>query len=398
MSRRSIFCYVFCFCIIFTTGCWDRKELNDRAIWLATGFDFDEKKDLQFSGQIVVPSLMQSQNGGGGAAKEFLTISSNGKNVNDSMQNIQEKLSRKEFSGQRRVVFFGEEFAKHGIKNHLDVNSRSHEVSIRTDVFVVKEGTAKEALNLNYPLEKPPATATIKAHKEAGGRGDKAFLNFLIAANSDGIRPTLPVVEMGNFDDGENKGQESSSKSILRLAGLAIFNEELELIGYLNNQENRHFLWVMGNLKNMTISAPVKDGSASLNLTKLKSDIVPEISRNKKLRFVVKLTGEGSLLENNSNLDLVEPKNIKDMQRKFEKRVKKQIHKTITKAQKEYGEDIFGFGETIRKKHPGQWKSLNKEWDNLFSEAEVSVQVNLKIKRIGMTGPSLLYKESEIKK
>lgn len=82
------------------------------------------------------------------------------------MQNMQSKLSREAFLGQRRVIFFGEEFAKRGLIKGIHSNNRESEVSIWTDVFVVKGGTAKEALNPSTPLEKPPGIASLKKHEQ----------------------------------------------------------------------------------------------------------------------------------------------------------------------------------------------------------------------------------------
>lgn len=399
MKRRHIICFVLVFSLFFTSGCWDRKELNDRAIWLATGWDVGEKGGIQFSGQMVVPSNMQTQNGGGGSmGKGYFTILASGKNARDSIQNMQVKLSREAFFGQRRVTFFGEEFAKRGLKNELDTISRSADVSLRNDVFVVKGGTAKEMLNLSYPLENISVEAASKENIQTGGIGDASYLHFLIAANSEGIRPTLPAIEIGNSQDEENSGQENPSNTkLFRVVGAAIFDQNLKLLGFLNIDENRVLLWVMGILKKNTITVSLKDGSASLNLTKMGSKIVPELSRNNKIRFTVTLTGEGSLSENNSNLDVMQSQNIEHLQNILEKQSKKQVLQTISKVQKEYGTDIFGFGEAIHKKDPHEWKSLKKNWDQTFSEADVSVKVNLTIRRIGLTGPSLLFKESEIK-
>lgn len=396
MSSKCIFSYVLCLSLLFTSGCWDRKELSDLALWLATGWDVGEEDNIQVTGQIIIPSSMQSQNGGGNMGKEFFTVSAKGGNLQDTMQNLQVKLSRQAFFGQRRVVYFGEEFAKLGLKDKLDANTRQHDVSIRTDIFVVKGGTGKEVLNLSYPLEKPPAVAALKEHKELGGRGDTAFLYFLIAANSEGIRPTIPAVEIGKSQNGENENKEDPSNSIIRVAGVAIFDHELKMVGYLNNQENKHLLWILGILKNLTVTAPIKDGNTSILLKRLDSKIIPKITKNNQIKFTVELTGEGDLLENNTVLDPAKPEDLKLIENNSEKVAKKQVLQTIKKVQKEYGLDIFGFGEVVHKKKPQQWKSLKTNWDNTFAEADISVKVNLKIKQIGFTRSTLLKKESEI--
>lgn len=398
MIRKFSLSLFICFFLIITSGCWDRKELNERALWLATGWDVGKKENIQLSGQIVIPSNMQSQSGGSSGATEYFTISAEGKNVNDATQNIQTKLSRESFPGHRRVIFFGEEFAKRGIKHQIDANTRGSDVSLRTDVFVVKGATALEALDIPDPLEKPSAVASIKGHEEYGGRGDISLVNFLITANSDGIRPTLPVIVIAKTQSGNSTKDQKSSEDILTIGGLAVFNKDLKLIGFLNNSENRTYLWIRELLKKLSITVPIKEGNASLILTKIKSEIISELSRDNQVKIIVKLSGEGAVLENNTNLDLNDPKNVHYLQKEFENYSRKKAINTIKKVQNKYGQDIFGFGEEIHKKYPHKWNELRKDWDKHFLDADITVAVNLNIQRIGMTGPSVLLKESEIKK
>lgn len=387
--------FILCMVVIFTSGCWDRKELNERALWLATGWDVGKKENIQLSGQIVIPSSMLSESGGGGT-KEFFTISAEGKNVNDTMQKLQAKISRESFTGHRRVIFLGEEFAKRGLKEQLDANTRGADVGLRADMFVVKGATALEALNLSDPLEKPPAVATIKGHEEYGGRGDLSFVNFLVAANTPGTSPSLPVIEIGEYQSGHSSGK--NSERILEIVGLAVFNQDLKLVGYLNNLENRAFLWITGYLKKLSLTIPYNEGNASLILTEIKSKIIPKKGIDNKIHFVVQLTGEGAILENNTNEDLNDPKNIQKLRKAFEKAEQKRALNTIMKVQKKYGQDIFGFGDYVHKKYPHEWKSLRNDWNKHFSEADISVAVHLEIKRVGMIGPPILLKESEIEK
>ena len=55
--------FVLCISLLFLSGCWDRKELNDRAIWLATGWDAAENGGVEISGQIVIPANIATQSG-----------------------------------------------------------------------------------------------------------------------------------------------------------------------------------------------------------------------------------------------------------------------------------------------------------------------------------------------
>ncbi|MBV7507805.1 Ger(x)C family spore germination protein [Bacillus sp. sid0103] len=400
MKKKNILHLVFCFSFFFISGCWDSKELNERAIWLASGYDSAKNNGVEISGQIVIPSNMQTQGGSGGATeKGFFTISASGKNPMDCLDNIQLKLPRELFTGQRRVIILGEQFARRGLKKMMDANQRSPEVSLRTDIFVIKGATAKEALSLTNPLEKPPATAALSIHEESGGRGNTTYLNFMSAANSDGLRPTLPVLEFSSSQNGKKAGKVGSANPpLLRVAGVAIFDQNLKMRGLLNMEENKHMLWVMGILKKFTISIAKKDSNASLQLNRISSKIKPHISHHNQIKFIVTLKGEGSLRESNSNLDVQYHNNLKQREKEFETYAQKQVQQTIKKVQNEYGLDIFGFGEVIHRKNPKKWKSLKNDWDKKFSEAEITVKADVKITDIGMNGPSLLYKESGVKK
>lgn len=400
MKKIFVICFGICLPFLFLSGCWDRKELNDRAIWLATGWDVAENDGIELSGQIVIPANVQTQGGvGGGAEEGFFTISAKGKNVGDILQNMQTKLPREAFFGQRRVILISEELARRGLKKELDMNNRSPDTSLRTDIFVVRGAKAKEMLTVANPLEKSPAASALKEHQQSGGRGDTAYLKMLIAANREGISPTIPSIEISSSLEGDETGKKDSpNPKLFRLAGVSVFDHNLKMLGFLNADENRNLLWIMGILKKMNISIPKKDGNASINLTKISSKIKPTFSKNNKVSFTVILNGEGALTESNSGLDVEYTGNLNLLEKEFEKQALKRVQKTIAKVQKEYGVDIFGFGELIHKKHPIRWKTLRDNWDQTFSQADISVKANIKIKQIGMDGPSLFFKESEIRK
>jgi len=42
--------------LFLISGCWDRNELNEQAIWLATGWDISESGEIEVSGQVIIPA------------------------------------------------------------------------------------------------------------------------------------------------------------------------------------------------------------------------------------------------------------------------------------------------------------------------------------------------------
>ncbi|KHL93012.1 hypothetical protein QW71_26005 [Paenibacillus sp. IHB B 3415] len=408
MNRKRIVSSCLLISLLFTSGCWDSTEVNDLAIELAWGIDKGQNNDVVISAQAIVPSKISSgQSGGkdgGSQNNPFFVVTSSGMNTLDAVQQMQAKLSRQVFRGHRRVIVIGESMARHGIKDVLDTYTRDPNLKLRTDLFVVKGGTARDFLNISYPLETIPGLGALGEFDQFGTLMEMGFLHFLISASSKGTSPTVPLIKAGlnNGAQVEGEHQDQSSRNDVEgfhLAGTAIFSQELKLVGFLDITEGRIMRWVTGNLQKLTISAqiPEDNGNASLEVNKLGSKIQPVIQGD-HIKFLVTLTGQGAIRENNTRLDLTKMDNINLMQDTFNKHVEESVLRTITKVQKKYGTDIFGFGDSIHNENSSLWKSLKNNWDMEFSKAEVSVKANLTVRRIGVTGPSVHLMDDEIKR
>lgn len=401
MNRRLPGAMAVLLSLFVLAGCWDGVELTDRAIWLATGWDAGKDGKIRLTGQMIIPAKIASSNvggasGGGGAGgggggggtihRGYFAITKEGIGVGDALQAMQSELSRELFTGHRRAILIGEELARQGVKDVFEANIRSARVSIRTDMFVVRGAEAEEALGGHSIFEPIPASAIIKNHRQIGGRGDRAFLDFLIAAKSDGMRPALPVLEFYEppYDRGHKK---------LRMAGLAVFDAKLKLAGFLNLEENRDFLWIRGDLTKRTLSLVRDNGAVSMNLLHMSSKIVPKIGDGGKVHIHVILRANGSLFENNSDFTN-QRSEIKLLEREFERQTERQVLRTIRKVQRKFGADIFGFGEALRRRKPRRWQSLRSDWDRHFSEAEISVSVDLTIQQEGLSEFPAFHKGS----
>ena len=396
MSQHKALCLIPVFSLFFLTGCWDRMELNDLAIELGWGIDQAKNNKVEISAQFIIPSKMgMGQSGRSEAGKTVFIESGTGRDTLEAVQTMQSKLSREVFRGHRRVIVIGEQLARHGLAPVLDTYSRDPDIRLRADALIVKGSTAKQFLEASYPLEDIPALGALKEHMQVGGLGDRSLLNFLIAIMSDGITPTLPVIALSH----NSKAQEQKSVKGFQMVGMAILNKGLKMIGFLNIEEGKSYLWIINHLRKqtVTVTVPQGDGNASLYMTKIDSKIIPIIQGN-TIKCNIVLSGEGIIRENNTNLDLTQSENLALLELLLEKRVEKQAYQTIEKVQKQYGTDIFGFGEVIHQKYPSQWKVLKKNWDNQFKKVEVSVHSNLIIRRVGLTGPSLQVNKNEIKK
>ncbi|MBB6637025.1 Ger(x)C family spore germination protein [Cohnella thailandensis] len=396
--------------LLVTSGCWDSSEVNDIAIELAWGIDAADNNRIRISAQTIVPSKfsggsnMGTGGGGGGKGKPYFVVSSDGLNTLDAVQRMQTKLSRRMFRGHRRVIVIGESMARRGIKEIFDTYSRDPNLKLRTDMFIVKGSTANDLLNVSYPLENIPGLGVLGEYGQMGTPQEVGLLNFLLAATSDGASMCLPTIVIG-MNNASQGAQESEVRSNadkeegFRIAGSGILDKELKLVGFLNLEESRAMRWVTGNLKKLTVSeqVPGEDGNVSIDLQRTRSRIQPAMQGG-RLKIHITLTGRGAIRENNTRLDLTRTANIKELQKALNRHVEETTLRTIMKVQQEYGTDIFGFSDVIRRKDLSLWRSVKDDWEEEFRAAEVTVSANLTVRRIGVTGPALQLNPKEIKK
>ena len=79
------------------------------------------------------------------------------------------------------------------------------------------------------------------------------------------------------------------------------------------------------------------------------------------------------------------------LNRYLEQVIKNQIKLAVCQAQT-LNSDIFGFGDTLRKKYPGQWAELADRWDDIFPTIELDIEVDAKIRRSNMLSQTVRLK------
>lgn len=81
----------------------------------------------------------------------------------------------------------GEELAKIGVKDVIDIYSRYPETPLRSDIFVVKGGLASDFLKSKTPYGNQAVREYYKLHQSHREVADITFLNLLRSVNSDSM-------------------------------------------------------------------------------------------------------------------------------------------------------------------------------------------------------------------
>ncbi|WP_274649501.1 Ger(x)C family spore germination protein [Paenibacillus humicola] len=373
-------CFALLLIVPFATGCWNQKEPNQVAFVIGGAMDLTKDGRLEVSNQIAIPSGLESgqDSGGGSMKKSFRVVSATGKNLFDTAPNLQVQLSRRLFVGHRRVILVGQRLAEHGIGDLLDEFIRNPQSELRSRIFIAKGVQGKNLLSAK-PVFEPLAAESLTNGQAALGLKPFYFHDFLSDVLSEGLQPVLPAFSL------------TASNQIV-FAGMAAMNKDdgLKLAGFLNIEESSYANWITNRQTGFEITSfvPEGKGNVTLNLKSLGSRIRAETVGD-RIRIHVRLTGKGTVVENNTSLNPTKRADLRIIQDELGRVARESVQQMIEKVQKQYKTDIFGFGEHVHWQYPHRWKTLKRNWNKTFPKLDVSVDVKLYGKDPGETGSSV---------
>jgi spore germination protein KC len=354
-----------------TTGCWDRREMDDLALIMGSGVDLTDSGLVEVSYQIALPTGIPSAVKSGGSQKQVVVISAKGNDLQEALGRVQQQMSR--------YVLIGENYARHGLNQIQDLFTRFPETRYNSYVLTAYGATAKEILSAPYPMELIPALAISKIQSSRQSFSVK-FDQFLEAFSSPGTSPVTAAIRI------VRKGTNQESVAIDR-AAVYLGNK---LSGFTEPEELELLRWWIGDPYRLgfTIRAEPEDrdykGTISVKASESEVHVHTKIidghpQAKVKFHTVVKV------VSNNTRLNLDNVKNRKNIEQLFSTKLQERIEGLLTHVQKEMKSDIFSLGEELHIEHPYYWKTIQDSWSEVFPEMKVDVEVEFHIEQLGKT-------------
>lgn len=395
MKRDINLLILYFILIIILTGCWDARELDKLGISLIMGFDIEDEKVL-LTAEVINPTSSQSEsNGGQNISVKY--VQGTGNNIYEAFRDITLKFDRRIFASHNKIIIFGEDFAKIGLVSHIDELFRDREQRETAYILIAKGAKAYEVMGINAGLEQIPAnyvSELVKNIKSNPKTVDVNFVEFLKHYYHHGHNPIAGVIERrGKREINETSQITGTQGYELSVMGSAIFKNE-DLIGYLNGNDTKALNFVLDNITGGIITFPTPVNSKMETKTKLNDLSSVVIIKNKtkndveiidgKIILKAKVKLRSSIGEVVGNIDISKEENIKIMEEACSRAIEEGIKAAVKKVQKDYKLDIFGFGIVLHRKYPKEWKDLESDWDEIFSGAEIRVEVDTHIIRTGL--------------
>jgi spore germination protein KC len=366
---------LFFISICLLTGCWDRRELEERASVLAIAIDQAEEDENLYKMTVQIPIPIKiagsSGQGGGSNADAVKIMSVTGRTVTDASNNLQMRLNQRLFLGHTRVLALSEEIAKEGIQDIMDGFRREPQIRRLLWPIVVK-GKASTLLEVKPELEQIPVVflmGLIENGMKLGRIPDQTLGDYFNQTSNVTMEPFLNYVE--------------ASKKEVTWKGVAVFRGH-KMVGILNRVQS----WALINLRNekpggdIVIPLPnTKNGYVSFRPHFAKTKL--RIHGQDAFSATYHCELQGDIVELTEDLKIPAEQFIVQMQELIKKEMEDRAKKLLLQLQKQYNSDILKLGLTLRAKHYHEyWKKHN--WKEDFRDFPVGVTYTIKLRRLGM--------------
>lgn len=177
--KRMVLAIVSLIVLMSTVGCWNYIEIEDMSIVAGVAID----KGASDGKLLVTAEIVDTKEGSKSSQAGFKMLSLTGETMFDIVRGMISITGKKLFWSHSKAIILSEEIAREGVINIIDWYNRDTETRSDVYIFVSKEKTAQEIINLSSLTESIMAYALAQQMR---------FENSV---------STAPVVEIWDFID-----------------------------------------------------------------------------------------------------------------------------------------------------------------------------------------------------
>nr|NNM89317.1 Ger(x)C family spore germination protein [Bacilli bacterium] len=388
LFKKTTIANILVVCLTFmVNGCYDAAEVNQLAIITASSVDLntrngkpnaDPSKKYLKSLQISIPNQLQSSQSGssggssGSASATFIVVSGVNASPTSAMISAQEKLSRRFFLADRRVIILGEAYAKTGISTILDELVRNPQARLHVYILIAKGTTGKKIIEKAYPLNRLPSDAIVELEESHSFVAvDAVRFIRLMTEGSDAYAMGIRLL------------QHAKSSSIpFLLDHIAVFHRD-RMVGWLSPKESKGFLLLYDHANeiqffSLNVQVPPSQQTVTFRVTQLLSSVQP-ILQHGKLQLMIKLFMKLYVIENGTADNFDHPDAILRLQKCLTQHMQKDIQVTLFALQKRLNVDCLQIGRRVHAFYPTLWHTLSPKWRQVFATLPYKINLNFQI-------------------
>lgn len=371
--------------LLLLGGCMGKRDVEELAFVMGMGLDLGkEPGTYQVTYQIAQPKA----SGGSAAELKNWTVSIEVANPSMSTEKIREILNKHPFVGSARIIIIGEDLARSGINEALDVFQRFYQYR-RTIYLLLAKGDARDVLETQLRTGQLPALSLLGTMQ--GQPGTSTFPitrlgHYFTILGRESQTPLIPVVEK------RKPGEEGISYSAkegkeVHVGGAGVFKDG-KLIDFLNEEETKGYLWLDNEMKNGFIETKGEDGGINASAWILKNSAKFRFTSqdgNMGVTFQIKATVSVNDIKGQKGQR--DPQEwvefLKEIEPMFAQAIEKECRDAVAKS-RGLKADFIGIGRKLEQKDPKYWKEVKEDWDNQFPNFPVSYDIQVVVQNTGL--------------
>lgn len=377
--------------VLTLSGCWDKVEIDEKVfvsvIGINAGTDIDKINELKkikpnepFSDNNIkklkvvyaFPDISQAEAGKGNEAEEK-TLNIDAYSLQDAYSKASSKSSRDISFGHLKLLLLNASIFQYPdvVKEIFDYLERQPAI-VRNIQVIVCDGDVENYIDYSHCMEKNIENYIVGLVRKTGNSGNiiPISLNNLIKNLNDDNNSIVPYMTI----DRENKELNISKACVIK---------NFKFNNTMSNTEVADIKILRGNF-NDGKKVIFKDGHPiDFQINNLQRKIKIISSKDGKLSCNINLSMEGEIKQHYFKENLLDKGVLEELEKDFNESLSEELERIIKVTQSKYTVDLIGIGDYLRKYHFRTWNKVKGDWDDVYKNIPITVNVNMNIRRIG---------------
>lgn len=388
LIRQVLLMMLLVFAAMLISGCWDRKEIEDRGWVLGVAIDKamtdteKEKKEFLYTPEgagdkkylvtLELPKFRKEASKELSSAQQHLIWAAEGESMFAITRAINTKVYFGMFYEDIQIMIFSEEVAKEGIGDIIDFWLRDSEIRRKVYLFVAP-GRAEDILKAKLQVDEVNSLFIAKLMKNADKSpyfSSKAMIGEISKSIRNKHSFMMPLVMVHDKE--------------VKLARAVVFNSQQKMIGELDEQEIFGTKLIRRELKEGVVVVPNPTNTSKVAVFELyEADIeVKPYLESGTLRFVLEAKFVGTMGENqNTRQDALDPHFTRALEEAIAVEYTSMVKKAYSKQQALQAE-VSKLNKLVYDTYPDYWKSIREHWDEeVFPQVPLEVNIKVLVRR-----------------
>lgn len=366
------------FILLFLTGCWNSQDINESAFVHGIGLDKVEN-EIKTSVELIKPTSGQASDPSGQSSKQHIILEKKADTIIEAARELIRTTKRRLYFGHTNLFIIGEKLAKEkDFPLALDVLRRDQMLRLNS-YLLISEKDPSEVFNVPTLYENFSSTelvSVLEQTKFISQYTPATLYEFYRFLNDHHFNAYIPIISV----------QDTFDQKVTTITGTAVIKDN-KMVGKLNIKESTGLNWLLNQVKGGTITVILDENDkASLEVKKAKTKIVPQLE-DTQLKVDIQTNIEGTLADNMTK-EKINEAFLKKVEKKISEEVEGIMLSSIIKLQ-ELEADITDFGLIFHRESPKEWRRAKNDWDEIFANAEVKIDVKANITHQGLLNDNL---------